>query len=662
MDNNIILDVKNLNVDFISEGKSYNVLKNISFELPKGRVLGIVGESGCGKSVTVNSIMNLLPSNFKISSGEINFNNDGSTVKLNELQQYGPEFRKLRGSKISMIFQDPMSSLNPVYTIGEQIMEVLLEHTDMKKEEAKEKAIDMLRKLGIKEPEKRVNDYPHQFSGGMRQRVLIAIAMICKPDILIADEPTTALDVTIQAEILDLIKELQREMNTAVIIITHDLGVIAQIADDVAVMYGGEIVEKSTAKEIFENPMHPYTRSLLNSIPSQDKIGKKLHVIDGMVPSVKELANYGCRFSPRISWIPDSAHEKEPQMHEVKEGHFVRCTCYKDFYFADDKNIEEENVVSKDLDEVVFKVQNLKKYYPAKRNFFGKVVSEVRALDDVSFNLPKGKTVGIVGESGCGKSTLAKALMKLHNITDGNIIMNIDDKEEDIFKFKGSKELKYRKKVQMVFQDPYSSLNPMKKIYELFDEPMRVHKMGNKEERYKLMLECLDMVNLPEEYLYRYPHEFSGGQRQRICIAKALCLKPEVLILDEPVSALDLSVQAQVLNYLMEIQEKNHLSYILISHDLGVVKYMCDYIYVINKGRFVEAGTREDIYDDARHIYTRKLLSAIPEIDINTTNSLKAKRDEIEKIYDEEAKKFYDEHDRVYDLKNISSTHLLSIK
>lgn len=655
---NIVLDVKNLKTEFISNKKSLPIIKDINFSLKKGKILGIVGESGCGKSVTVNTIINLLPNNAKIANGEIEFFDGEKNIKLNELKQYGKEFRSLRGNKISMIFQDPMSALNPVYTIGNQITEVLHEHYKLTKKEAKIKAIEMLNKLGIENAESRINDYPHQFSGGQRQRILIAIAMICNPDILIADEPTTALDVTIQAQILDLIDRLRKEHNTSVILITHDLGVIAQIADDVAVMYAGEIVEIGSVSQIFDNPKHPYTRSLLKSIPNVDNIDKKLHVIEGRVPIVYEIGEKGCKFAKRIPWLPEKVHEKDPKMHKIDDGHFVRCTCYKDFYFQDEENKYREKLEEGDT---VIEVKNLKKYYYPKKQILKPIGEPIKALDDVSFKIKKGTTVGIVGESGCGKSTLAKSLMKLHDITDGEIFVDINGNIKNIFELNKNEDLDFRKKVQMVFQDPYASFNPTKKIYDSFDEPMIVHKIGNKEERYKKMQEALEMVNMPIEYLDRYPHEFSGGQRQRLSIARALCMNPEILILDEPVSALDLSVQAQVLNYLVEIQEKYKLTYIFISHDLGVVKYMCDYIYVIHKGRFVETGTREDIFENSYHAYTKRLLSAIPEVDYKKRNYLYEKRRLNEIEYKNNYKNFYDENFKIHDLRKISDTHYVSL-
>lgn len=654
-----ILEVNNLSTVFSKEKQELKVLKEVTFNLEKGRVLGIVGESGCGKSVTVNTIMNLLPKNGSIKEGEIKFYDDNNVVELQKLKQYGKEFRSLRGNKISMIFQDPMSALNPVYTIGDQVSEVLYEHYNLTKKEAREKTIEMLDKLGIPNAKDRVDDYPHQFSGGQRQRVVIAIAMICNPDILIADEPTTALDVTIQAQILDLLRDLKRETKTAIILITHDLGVVAGIADDVAVMYAGEIVELAPVEKIFKNPKHPYTRSLLQSIPNEDNMNKKLHVIKGMVPSIANLPEKGCRFAPRIPWIPAEAHEEDPVLHKIDEDHYVRCSCYKHFEFQEE-DIEE--LEEKKFGDVILEVKNLKKFYEPKKRLFKTKGITVKALDDVSFAMREGMTIGIVGESGCGKSTLAKSLMKLHNVTSGSIEIDILGKRENIFNLNKEQEFAYRKRVQMVFQDPYSSLNPTKKIYDSFDEPMMVHNLGTKEERYQVMLEALKMVNLPEEYLHRYPHEFSGGQRQRLCIARALCMSPDILLLDEPVSALDLSVQAQVLNYLQEIQQKQNLSYIFISHDLGVVKYMCDYIYVIHKGRFVEAGTREDIYNNPQHIYTKKLLSAIPDIDVNKREKLAKRRKEIEELYRTEYNKYYDENGRVYDLKKISETHFVAMK
>lgn len=655
-----ILQVSGLDTCFSKKNVDLRVIKNITFNLQKGRVLGVVGESGCGKSVLVNAIMNLLPRNGKISAGSIKFIDGDNPIELQSLKQYGKEFRSIRGDKISMIFQDPMAALNPVYSIGDQIIEVLREHYPMPKQQAYERAVAMLEKLGIKDAQSRIHDFPHQFSGGQRQRIMIAMAMINNPEIIIADEPTTALDVTIQAQILDLLNDLKNEYGSGVILITHDLGVVAQMADDVAVMYAGEIVELATAEQLFKNPKHPYTRSLLQSIPTQDHKGKKLHVIQGMVPPISELPEQGCRFAPRIPWIDQQAHEADPQLHHLGDGHYVRCSCWQHFHFQDDQL--ESYTKKKEFGPLVLEVNNLKKHYAPKKRLFRKAGKEVRALDNVSFKMFKGSTIGIIGESGCGKSTLAKSIMRLHEVTSGEININLSKGKQNIFALRGKDELEFRKKVQMVFQDPYSSLNPTKKIYESFDEPMRVHGLGSKEERYEIMLKCLKMVNLPEDYLYRYPHEFSGGQRQRISIARALCMSPEVIILDEPVSALDLSVQAQVLNYLLEIQRDQDLSYIFISHDLGVVKYMCDYIYIIQNGRFVETGTTDDIYNNPQHIYTKKLLASIPEIDINSRSSLASKRREIEMMFEAEKDKFYTADVGVFELSQLSDTHFVAVK
>lgn len=653
-----VLKVEKLNTMFKKKQGEVKILKDISFNLKKGRVLGIVGESGCGKSITVNSIINLLQ-NAKIL-GKIEYINEKGSVELQNLKQYGREFRAIRGDEISMIFQDPMTALNPVYTIGDQIIEVLLEHKKITKKEALQKAIETLEKLGIKNAKDRINDYPHQFSGGQLQRVVIAMAMICNPNILIADEPTTALDVTIQAQILDLLINLKNEYGTSIILITHDLGVISQMADDVAVMYAGEIVEVADVKTLFSNPLHPYTRSLLKSVPSIENEGKKLHVIEGTVPSISKFSEEGCRFSSRIPWIDESEHEKNPiTLHEVSKGHYVRCTCYKSFYFKDDKN---ESIKKKILGDTVLEVKNLKKYYNIKKGIFNKRIRTIKALDDLSFKMKKGACIGIIGESGCGKSTLAKSIMKLHNITDGQINIDLGNGFKNIYELKTSDELDFRKKVQMVFQDPYSSLNPSKTILQSLEDPMIVHGIKDESTRKEKIRKALEMVNVPESYLSRYPHEFSGGQRQRICIARALCMNPDILILDEPVSALDLSVQAQVLNYLKEIQIKNSLSYIFISHDLGVVKYMCDYIYIIHNGKFVETGTVEDIYSNPVHIYTKKLLSSIPEIDIESREKLYKKRKDIEKLYQKEYLKFYNQDGSIPPLKKLTETHYVAIK
>lgn len=630
------------------------ILKDISYNIQRGRVLGIVGESGCGKSMLANTIINLLPKNGRISQGSIKLYTDDDVVELQKLEQYGKKFRSLRADKIAMIFQDPLTALNPVYSIGSQITEALLEHYKMSKSEARAKAVDLMNRLGIPQADKRFDDFPHQFSGGQRQRIVIAIAMICDPDVLIADEPTTALDVTIQAQILDLLSDLKREREASVILITHDLGVVAQMADDVIVMYAGEIVEYAPVADIFAQPKHPYTRSLMKSIPSGD-INKRLYVIQGMVPPIASLPEKGCRFANRIPWIDADQHEEDPQLHQVAAGHFVRCTCYQNFVFDDFD--EQLDLPEKVFGEPVLKVNQVNKVYKPKKRLFKADGVGVKALDDISFELKKGMTIGIVGESGCGKSTLAKSLMKLHDITSGEIQVEHKGTFRNIFDLKGQDDLDFRKKIQMVFQDPYSSFNPTKIIYDSFDEALLVHHMGNKEERLEVIRHALSLVNLPEEYLYRYPHEFSGGQRQRLAIARALCLSPEILILDEPVSALDLSVQAQVLNYLIDIQRSQNLSYLFISHDLGVVKYLCDYIYVIHKGRFVEIGSREDIFNNPQHIYTKRLLAAIPEINVADREALKRRREVAEEEYQERFNEFYEADGRVKDLVQISDSH-----
>ncbi|MET3557648.1 peptide/nickel transport system ATP-binding protein [Streptococcus rupicaprae] len=655
MVNNIIeLDQVRTVIKNPKKKTEFSVLKDISYNIQKGRVLGIVGESGCGKSMLANTIINLLPKNGEIKEGSIKLYTDDTVTELQKLEQYGKKFRSLRADKIAMIFQDPLTALNPVYSIGSQITEALTEHYKVSKADARAKAVDLMNRLGIPQADKRFDDYPHQFSGGQRQRIVIAIAMICDPEVLIADEPTTALDVTIQAQILDLLSDLKRERETSIILITHDLGVVAQMADDVIVMYAGEIVEYAPVEAIFSNPKHPYTRSLMKSIPDGD-LDKRLYVIQGMVPPIATLPEKGCRFANRIPWIAEDAHETDPQLHQISDSHFVRCTCYQNFDFQDfDDRLD---LPEKTFGETVLSVEHVNKVYKPKRRLFKADSIGVKALDDVTFELKKGMTIGIVGESGCGKSTLAKSLMKLHDITSGEIKVEHHGEFRNIFDLKGEDDLHFRKKIQMVFQDPYSSFNPSKIIYDSIDEALTVHKMGNKSERLEVMKHALSLVNLPEEYLYRYPHEFSGGQRQRLAIARALCLSPEILILDEPVSALDLSVQAQVLNYLIEIQRAKNLSYLFISHDLGVVKYLCDFIYVIHKGRFVEIGTREDIFNNPQHIYTKRLLAAIPEINVADREALKARRETAEVEYQNRYSEFYDGDGRVKDLVQISETH-----
>ncbi|MBC85799.1 MAG: ABC transporter ATP-binding protein [Bdellovibrionaceae bacterium] len=560
-----LVQIKNLSVDFSTDNGTVNAVKGISFDIPKGKTVGLVGESGSGKSVTSLSVMKLIPNPpGKISSGEIIFEGK-NLVAASEAQM-----RKIRGKKISMIFQEPMTSLNPVFTVGDQIAETLMLHEGLSKDDALDKAIDLMDQVGIPDPKTRYKAYPHEMSGGQRQRVMIAMAIACSPDLLIADEPTTALDVTIQKQILELLADLQKKYGMSILFITHDLGVIADIADSVVVMYRGDIVEQNTTEAIFTNPQHPYTKGLLACRPRLDKNPERLPTVsDFMTPDGKEKHN------------PDA-----------------------------DKLVEKAFRPITDDQEVLLEVKNLKMHFPLQKGFFGGVKSWVKAVDDVSIKVRKGRTLGLVGESGCGKTTLGRSVLRLIEPTSGNVIY----KDQDITELSKSEMREMRKKMQIIFQDPYASLNPRMSVGAAIMEPMVIHNIGaSKEERLELAGDLIEKCGLPREVLNRYPHEFSGGQRQRICIARALAVKPEFIICDESVSALDVSVQAQILNLLLDLQEEFQLTYIFISHDLAVVKYIADELVVMNKGKVVEMADCVSIYKNPKEDYTRKLLDAIPK-------------------------------------------------
>ena len=555
---NTLLEVKNLSIDFqIEDAPHIQAVSSLSFKIPKGKTLGLVGESGSGKSVTALSLMRLIPDPpGKITKGEILFNGR-DILKLNE-----KEMRRLRGNKISMIFQEPMTSLNPVFTIGDQIAEALILHRKLSKSEANITVIDLLKRVGIKEPDKRISAYPHEFSGGQRQRVMIAMAIACGPDLLIADEPTTALDVTIQKQILNLLAELQAQYQMSILFITHDLGVVAEVADHVLVMQKGLGVEFKPVKEIFKNPEHPYTRGLLSCRPTLKTNTRRLPTISDVIES-------------------------------------------------ENNNTEK---TEKDLSktEALLEVQSLEKHFPLQQNIFGQVKSWVYAVNDVSFKVPKGSTLGLVGESGCGKTTLGRTILRLVEPTAGKVFYN----SKNILDINLKQMRALRKKMQIIFQDPYASLNPRMTIGSAIMEPMEIHKLGeSKKDRLNRVIQLLEKVGLEPGMINRYPHEFSGGQRQRVCIARALAVEPEFIVCDESVSALDVSIQAQILNLLLDLQEDLGLTYIFISHDLSVVKFMSDEVLVMYKGKIVEKNSSENIYSNPQHPYTKTLLESIPADD-----------------------------------------------
>ncbi|TAH25413.1 MAG: ABC transporter ATP-binding protein [Cytophagales bacterium] len=596
---NYLLEVKNLKTYFSTENGIVKAVDDVSFNIRKGETIGIVGESGSGKSVTSLSIMKLLPNPIgKIAGGEILFNSPSrGMIDLVKLKEH--EMLHERGNEIAMIFQEPMTSLNPVYTCGNQVMEVIMLHKKINKKEAKALTIELFKKVELPRPEEIFDSYPHQISGGQKQRVMIAMAMSCEPSLLIADEPTTALDVTVQSRILQLMRQLRDEQEMSIMFITHDLGVIAEIADRVIVMYQGKIVEQGTVWDIFSNPKHPYTKGLLACRPRLDI---KLKVL------------------PVVSDFMDIDSKGVITAKETNKFQSVGEALL--FNFEGDEEVEEKR--AKIIQQTPhLEIQNLKTYFPISKGLFGKVSSYVKAVDDVSFNIYPGETIGLVGESGCGKTTLGRTILRLIEPTSGKILLE----GEDIVKMKKEELRKLRKDIQIIFQDPYSSLNPRMTIGEAIIEPMRINNILKSDyKRKKHAIELLETVSLKAQHFERYPHEFSGGQRQRICIARALALNPKFIICDESVSALDVSVQAQVLNLLNKLKEQFNFTCIFISHDLSVVKFMSDRMIVMNKGRIEEMGYSEDIYYNPQSEYTKKLIAAIPRGDLEDIRKAQLKR------------------------------------
>ncbi|MCW5908498.1 MAG: ABC transporter ATP-binding protein [Chitinophagales bacterium] len=578
----LLLDVRNLVTEFKTDDGIVKAVNDISFTLNRGETIGIVGESGSGKSVTSLSVMRLIPNPpGKIASGEIIFHpKNGNPVDLTKLNE--EEMRHYRGNEIAMIFQEPMTSLNPVFTCGNQVMEAIMLHQKVSKKEAQNITLSMFEKVRLPNPQRILDAYPHQLSGGQKQRVMIAMAMSCNPSILIADEPTTALDVTVQKTILDLMAQLKGEIDSSIMFITHDLGVIAEVADRVLVMYKGKIVEQGTVLEIFSNPQHPYTRSLLACRPPLGKRLRKLPtVVDFMDENEKgEIIEKGTSVADAINAVIVNESETLARREKILTG------------------------------KPILQLKNIQTWFPTSKNFFGKTLDYVKAVDDVSFDVHEGETLGLVGESGCGKTTLGRTILRLvpaHGgeiIFDGKSILDLNQQDMKLM----------RENMQIIFQDPYSSLNPRITIGNAIMEPMTVHGIhANEKERKEKVLELLAKVNMRPEHFNRYPHEFSGGQRQRICIARALALNPKFIICDESVSALDVSVQAQVLNLLIQLREEFKFTYIFISHDLSVVKFMSDRMVVMNKGKVEEMGYSDDIYNNPQREYTQKLIAAIPK-------------------------------------------------
>ncbi len=574
-----ILSVKNLAVQFTSEDGVYEAVKGISFDIPRGKIIGIVGESGSGKSVTSLAIMRLLANHNSKVSGSIQLHTTTESIDVLAVSEY--QMTAIRGNKIAMIFQEPMTSLNPVHTCGAQVSEAIRRHQGVGKAEAKAQTIKLFTEVQLPNPTQLYDRYPHEISGGQKQRVLIAMALSCDPELLIADEPTTALDVTVQKNIVDLLKRIRDERNMSMIFISHDLGVISEIADEVIVMYRGDILEHQSVKDIFNKPQNPYTIGLLACRPNMNLQLKRLPTVNDFLNNNQDSTNQ-FKAKSLVELIEEYAISDE----EIKNR---RAKIYA-----------QAPIVS---------VKNLQKWYPISKGIFTKAKSFHKAVNDVSFDIYPGETLGLVGESGCGKTTLGRCLLRLIEPTNGEV----NYRNSSLTKLSTREMRSLRKELQIVFQDPYSALNPKFTIGAAIMEPMQVHGLHqNDKARKNITIQLLEQVGLSEAAFNKYPHEFSGGQRQRICIARALALQPKVIICDESVSALDVSVQAQVLNLLSDLQEKFQLSYLFISHDLSVVKHFSDRMLVMNAGQIVEQGFPEEIYLNPKQEYTQKLIAAIP--------------------------------------------------
>lgn len=620
----VLLEIDNLRTILHTGKLPVRAVDGLSFKINRGETFALLGESGCGKSMTALSIMRLLPDAGEILSGSINLNG----VDLLQLPESA--MRQVRGKQISMIFQEPMLSLNPVMTIAEQIAEVLAQHFRLNKPAAQKRILQLLDQVGIPDAKRRMHEYAFQFSGGMKQRAMIAMALAGEPELLIADEPTTALDVTIQAQVLDLMREVQQQNHMAILLITHDLGVVSEMAQHIAVMYAGEIVEQSPRMNFFDHPAHPYAQQLFASLPDKKKRNQELAVISGTVPSLTQAFS-GCRFSDRCHYAMPRCRDTAPQWHHISPAHKVRCHLYDpSSALTNLTRIAEVTPVpiipaeQQQKPEPLLQVSGLKVHFPIHKGFFKRIVGQVRAVDGVSLDIAAGKTLALVGESGCGKTTVGKSILQLIQPTAGSVRYN----QQELVGMERQRLRPLRSQLQFVFQDPYSSLNPRMRVIEIIQEGMSALNAaieltaGASEQASAVSAfphetavdALLQYVGLPKEAKWRYPHEFSGGQRQRIAIARALAVNPRLLICDEPTSALDVSVQAQILNLLKSLQSSLGLAYLFITHNISVVEYLADEIAVMYLGRIVEQGLTDEVISKPGHPYTQALLSAVPQI------------------------------------------------
>ncbi|WP_341833434.1 dipeptide ABC transporter ATP-binding protein [Paenibacillus pectinilyticus] len=619
-----LLEIDKLSVAFKTNKGSFTAIQDISLKIGVGETICLVGESGSGKSVTSKSVMRLIDyENGRISGGRIVL--DGEDLTL--LSQ--KELRALRGKKMAMVFQEPMAAFDPVFTIGSQIIEVIIQHNQGNREQAWERAVYLLKRVGIPEPEIRMNQYPGELSGGMLQRAMIAMALSCSPQLLIADEPTTALDVTIQAQILHLLQELKEEFNMSIVLITHDLGIAAEMADTIIVMYAGQIVEQASAQQLFDKPHHPYTRGLLRSITTMDSNRTaRLFSIEGTIPHLSDMPS-GCRFHPRCPFATERCAKDSPPLRLVNErltacwyaeelvgledwvqdAAVVDTTANTNTYTDQGSSDEIGNQVSPG--ETLFEIKGLSKFYPIGKGTFSRSKSNIRAVDDVSFSIKKGETFGLVGESGSGKSTLGRVLLQLERATEGKVLFE----GKELAKL-STKELQgARRDMQIIFQDPYGSVNPRWKVGDIIGEPYDIHDSFSKTEKRAKVEELLELVGLNRTMYDRFPHEFSGGQRQRIGIARAIALNPKFILADEAVSALDVSVQAQIVNLMQDLQKKLGLTYLFIAHGLNIVRHLSDRIGVMYLGKLVEIAPTDQLFQHPSHPYTKGLLSSIPSTD-----------------------------------------------
>ena len=614
-----VLTIEGLDTVLDTDSGLVHAVDALSLTLARGETFALVGESGCGKSMTALSILRLLPDNGRVQGGRM----DLSGTDIAQLPE--ARMRDVRGRRVSIIFQEPSTSLNPVLPVGRQIVEVIERHTPLRGAAARAKALDWLKRVGLPEPERRIDSYPFQLSGGQKQRVMIAIALAGEPDIIIADEPTTALDVTIQKQILDLLVELQRTQGTAMLLITHDLGIVAQVAQRVALMYAGQIIEVADTKEFFARPLHPYARMLLDALPDSAHRRARLAAIPGTVPPLHQRFT-GCRFADRCPQVQEDCRARPPALAEPIAGHAVRCvrvargdggsgTALRSAT-ADDRELPRPEVPVTDA-EPLLRVRDYKVYFPIRRGLLRRTAGYVRAVDGISFDLAAGRTLALVGESGCGKTTTGKALVQLlRGIAQIEGSATIDGAALDALQGAALREA--RRKVQIIFQDPFSSLNPRMRVQEILEEGILALRpeiaATDRADRVRALVE---RVGLRPDVLARYPHEFSGGQRQRLAIARALAVEPRLIVCDEPTSALDVSVQAQILNLLRDLQAEFGVAYLFITHNFGVVEYLADEIAVMKDGRIIEQGAADVVLNAPRDPYTQALLAAVPRLQRN---------------------------------------------